>query len=504
ERRVLASARATVGFPSWTAADRAIQFAVNNSGASAIWKADVESGRLTPGVVASTSLDAPEATADGYVAVETRGGGERLVASSLFGAPGSVTTVPGIDDASPPSPPAVVDGEVKPYRALRQLVPRYWLPSIETTDEDETRFGALISGSDIVGRHFYAASLTHEPTRGENTGSIIYRFSGLGLPFMDVAARQQWDHTPLVDSTRAPVGSLLRRRRFIGTSLTLVRARVRNSALVSGSAELELRDFSTDPAPLVNDLGSPLFLQTLKYPTFTVLAGWENTRAPILALGPEDGIGVSGSARLRWRTDDAVNTRSVTYIGALNTYKSLGFIRGPAHHVLALRGVIGVADDKTNTELQAGGVSGSTVELAPGLQLGDVRRNFFVRGFAPGAQRGIRALGGSFEYRAPVSVPSWGSRFIPFFAQRVSATFFGDAGAAWCPAGAQAGTIGCPSGETVREWMTSVGGELTLDAAVLSYDVPYRLRLGFARPVMGRAYADHRSGAVYFSLGATF
>ncbi len=504
ERRVLASARATVGFPSWTADDRAILFAVNNSGASAIWKADVESGRLTPGVVASTSLDAPEATADGYVAVETRGGGERLVASSLFGAPGSVTTVPGIDDASPPSPPAVVDGEVKPYRALRQLVPRYWLPSIETTDEDETRFGALISGSDIVGRHFYAASLTHEPTRGENTGSIIYRFSGLGLPFMDVAARQQWDHTPLVDSTRAPLGSLLRRRRFIGTSLTLVRARVRNSALVSGSAELELRDFSTDPAPLVNDLGSPLFLQTLKYPTFTVLAGWENTRAPILALGPEDGIGVSGSARLRWRTDDAVNTRSVTYIGALNTYKSLGFIRGPAHHVLALRGVIGVADDKTNTELQAGGVSGSTVELAPGLQLGDVRRNFFVRGFAPGAQRGIRALGGSFEYRAPVSVPSWGSRFIPFFAQRVSATFFGDAGAAWCPAGAQAGTIGCPSGETVREWMTSVGGELTLDAAVLSYDVPYRLRLGFARPVMGRAYADHRSGAVYFSLGATF
>ena len=512
-QRVLAQARATIDNPSWSRDDAKVLFSVNNGGTSSIWMADVGTGRLTPGAVASTSLDTPEATADGFLAVETRRGGERLVWSKAVDSvrvsvPNSVSVsvaaVGGITDTSPAAAPDGVTGEVKPYRALRQLVPRYWLPEIGTTDENHTRFGGLIAGSDIVGRHFYAASLTHEPTRGENEGSVIYRYSGFGMPLVDLAARQEWDHTPLVDSTRARVGSLLRRRRFIGGSLTVVRPRVRNTALLSGSAEIELRDFSTDPAPLLSALGSPLLLQTLKYPTFSLFASWDNTRSPILALGPEDGISLSGSARLRWRTDDAANTRSTTYIGAASAFKSLDFIAGPAHHVLALRGVVGVADDKTNTELEAGGVSGGSVELAPGMLVGDVRRNFFVRGFAPAAQRGIRALGGSAEYRAPIAITSWGSRFMPFFGQRVSATFFGDAGAAWCPAGAEAQTIGCPAGATKREWMTSVGGELTLDATALSYDVPYRFRLGFARPVSGRAYSDHPNGSVYFSLGATF
>ncbi|HEY5489865.1 MAG TPA: hypothetical protein VIK25_01630, partial [Gemmatimonadaceae bacterium] len=273
-QRVLAQARATLDNPSWSSDDAAVIFSVNNSGTSSIWLADVGTGRLTPGAAASTSLDTPEAMAGGFVAVETRRGGERLVWSTAFGAPASLTAVPGIADTSPAVAPDGVSGEVQPYRALRQLLPRYWLPDIGTTDENHTRFGGLISGSDIVGRHFYAASLTHEPTRGENEGSVIYRYSGFGMPLVDLAARQQWDHTPVVDNTRGPVGSLLRRRRFIGGSLTLVRPRVRNTALLSGSAEIELRDFSTDPAPLLNALHSPLLLQTLKYPTFSLFASW--------------------------------------------------------------------------------------------------------------------------------------------------------------------------------------------------------------------------------------
>lgn len=496
----LASARGVLDNPSWTADDRTVLFAANVDGVSRLWSVDVDTRARREGARASTSFDGPEAVPAGVVSIETRGTGERLVLSAL---PSTDATLRGIEDAQPGAPVDGVEGAARAYRALRQLVPRYWLPNIETTDEGETRYGALIAGSDIVERHFYAASLTHEPTRGENAGFLVYRFSGFGLPLVDLAARQQWDHTPLTDSTRAQVGMLARRRRFIGGFLTIVRPRVRNAASLSAGAELELRDFRTDPAPLINGLGSPLFLQTLKYPTFTLNAGWANTRTPMLALGPEDGIHVAGSARWRYRTDDAANTRSATYLGAVGLFKSIGFIPGRTHHVLALRGAAGAADDKTNTELQAGGVSGTSVELAPGLAVGDVRRNFFVRGFAPGAQRGIRALGASVEYRAPLGVPSWGRRFLPFFAQRVSATVFGDAGAAWCPAGSARG-IGCLNGATPREWMASVGGELDLDAAVFSYDVPYRLRLGFARPVRGAEYAGKPGGAVYFSLGASF
>ncbi|MCX5761415.1 MAG: hypothetical protein NTW72_07905, partial [Gemmatimonadetes bacterium] len=501
--RALASARATVDAPAWTPDDRAILFTVNATGTAALWRADVATGALQGGAAASTSMDAPELLADGRVlAVETRGTGERLVMARAVDTRAQ-SAIPGFPELEPTVPVAPAAGAVQRYRPLRQLIPRYWLPAIETTDENELRYGALVAGSDIVGRHAYVASLTHEPTRGENSGSLVYRYAGFGLPLLDFAVRQEWDHTPLEDSTHTRVGSLMRRRRFVGGALTLVRARMRQTALVSGSAELELRDFSTDPAPLIAKLGSPLFLRTLKYPTFALQVGWGNARTPIMALGPEDGISVSGSARWRWRTDDAANTRSATYLGSLSLYKSLP-LPGRTHHVVALHGAVGVADDKTNTELQAGGVSGTSVELAPGLLVGDVRRTFFVRGFVPGAQRGIRARGASVEYRAPVSVPSWGKGFWPLFAQRTSITFFGDAGQAWCPVGSPKGTIGCPTGATPREWMTSVGAEATVDAAVLSYDLPYRLRLGYARAMQGRTYVDHVAGAVYFSLGATF
>ena len=500
---VLVSRRGVLDNPSWTSDDRTLLFAANVDGASRLWSVDVASRALRAGALAVTSFDVPELTNSGVVSVETRGTGERL---ALSPAPSLPATLGGINDAQPSpateraSEPAT--GAVQPYRPLRQLVPRYWLPSVDNTDENNTRYGATIVSDDIVGRHFYSASIQHEPTRGENTGSFVYRYAGLGLPLVDVAFRQTWDHTALVDSTNAVAGALGRRRRFMGTSLTFIRQRVRSVALLAGAAELELRDFVTDPAPLINQLGSPLFLRTLKYPTFTLYAGWGNTRQPTLAIGPEDGVSLSGSARLRWRTDDRANTRSTTYIGAANLYKSLPF-PGSAHQVVALHGVAGVADDKTNTELEAGGVSGSQVELAPGILVGDVRRTFYVRGFPPGAQRGIRALGGSAEYRAPLAIPSWGSRFVPFFAQRVSAIVYGDAGAAWCPAGSRMG-VGCMQGPTPRQWMASVGGELVLDAAVFNYDMPYRLRAGYAKPVQGRAYSDHPDGSVYFSLGASF
>ena len=491
--------RGVLDNPSWSADDRAVLFAANVDGTSRLWSVDLDTHQLHASAASVTSLDLPEAASGGVVSVETRGTGERLV---LTGTPSVPAELGMIADTINVPATAPVTGAVHPYRPLRQLVPRYWLPSVDNTDENNVRYGATITSSDIVFRHFYAASLQHEPTRSENTGSVIYRYAGLGLPLIDLAYRQSWDHTPLADSTSSVVGALGRRRRFIGTSLTLVRQRVRSVALLAGGAELELRDFVTYPAPLLSRLGSRLFLETLKYPTFTLYAGWGNTRQPTLAIGPEDGVSLSANARLRWRTDDAANTRSTTYIGAANAYKSLPF-PGRAHQVIALHGVAGVADDKTNTELQAGGVSGSQEELAPGLLVGDARRTFFVRGFAPGAQRGIRALGGSAEYRAPLAIPSWGTRFVPFFAQRVSATFYGDAGAAWCPAGSKVG-LGCMHGATPREWMASVGGELVLDATVLSYDVPYRLRVGYAKPVQGSAYSDKPNGSVYFSLGASF
>ena len=501
--RDLASARATVDDPSWSLDDSAVLFMANTSGTSEIWSADVATGALRVVGSATTSFDSPLAVRGGIVAVETRAAGERLTRIEPTGATSAPTSLASIPDQSRAEPPAVADGPVRPYRPLRQLIPRFWLPLVESSDENRARYGAWIGSSDIAGRHAYAASLAFEPDRREMTGSLTYRYAGFGLPLLDFGARQSWDHTDLFDTNNTPAGVLSRRRRFVGTSLTWLRQRVRTATVLSAGAELEFRDFVTDPAPLINRLGSPLFLQTLKYPTFTAMAAWANTRSPILALGPEDGVALSATGRWRWRTDDASATRSAAYVGNAAAYKSLGFIPGPSHHVIAIHAAAGTTDDKTNTELEAGGESGSSAEIAAGVVIGDTRRNFAVRGFEPGAQVGIRALGASAEWRAPLVLMNWGRGFVPFFAQRVSATVFGDAGTAWCPAGSLVG-IGCPHGETPRAWMASVGGELILDAAVLNYDVPYRLRFGYARPMRGKAYADSPDGSGYFSLGLSF
>jgi Tol biopolymer transport system component len=504
EPRTLATARAVVDDAVWTLDDAAVLFSVNATGAATIWSANVRTGALRQVAAGATSLDTPAPIPGGFVAIETRALGERLVRADLAFASGAEDTLPSITDTQPMEPAAPATGPVRRYRPLRQLVPRYWLPSIEVSDESKTRYGAWIGGIDVVGRHAYSASLQREPVRGEQTGSFFYRYSGFGMPLVDVSMRQTWDHSDLVDSTNAPVGVLSRRRRFAGAALTLIRQRTRTVAVLSGGAEMEWRDFVTDPALLIQQLGSPLFLRTLRYPTLTATAAWSNTRAPILAFGPEDGVTLGVSGRWRHRTSAASTTRSSTYVGTAAVFKSLGFLPGPWHHVIALRGAVGTTDDRTNTQLEAGGVSGSSAELAPGIVVGDVQRTFFVRGFSPGAQAGIRAMSGSAEWRLPLVLTNWGKGFIPFFAQRVAFTAFADAGAAWCPAGALAQTIGCPRGETPRTMMSSVGGELTLDAAVFNYDTPYRLRLGFAKPVQGKAYTGAPNGSVYFSLGLSF
>ncbi len=501
--RVLASARATVDDPSWTLDDSAVLFMANTSGTGVVWSADVATGALRIVGRSTTSFDSPFAVRGGVVAVETRAAGERLTRIAPLGVAGDAASLPSIPDETSAEPAAVADGAVRPYRPLRQLIPRFWMPLVESSDENRSRYGAWLASSDITGRHAYALAVAHEPDRREMTGSFSYRYAGFGLPLLDVAARQSWDHTDIVDTSNAPAGVLSRRRRFVGTSLTYLRQRVRTATVFSAGAEMEFRDFVTDPAPLIDRLGSPLFAKTLKYPTFTAMVGWANTRSPILALGPEDGVSLAATGRWRWRTDDASATRSAAYVGTAAAYKSLGFMPGPAHHVLAFRAAAGTTDDKTNSEFEAGGESGSSAEIASGVVIGDARRTFAVRGFAPGAQEGIRALGASAEWRAPLVLMNWGRGFVPFFAQRLSATLFGDAGTAWCPAGSRVG-VGCPRGATPREWMASVGAELIFDAAVLNYDAPYRLRFGYARPVRGKSYADSPDGSAYFSLGLSF
>jgi hypothetical protein len=83
---------------------------------------------------------------------------------------------------------------------------------------------------------------------------------------------------------------------------------------------------------------------------------------------------------------------------------------------------------------------------------------------------------------------------FPLFLDRASVSLFADAGSAWGPR-----TLGRFS----TNWITSAGAELNLDAAI-QYDIPYRLRIGVAVPVVDHSFNGAGPLSVYASLGLAF
>ncbi len=145
-------------------------------------------------------------------------------------------------------------------------------------------------------------------------------------------------------------------------------------------------------------------------------------------------------------------------------------------------------------------MSGESFEIVPGITFGSSTRTFPARGFAAGSETGIDASSFSAEYRLPLTAPSRSLGLFPFFLDRASLAFFGDAARAFCPSRA---TPACSPSSNAGPTLGSVGAELNLDSA-LQFDVPYRFRFGLAHPVSGAAYAGASSLTAYATLGLAF
>jgi hypothetical protein len=403
-------------------------------------------------------------------------------------------------DAGPPS-----NATARRYSPWRSLLPTYWEPIVESSTGEGTLFGAATSGNDVIGIHSYAVQATYGTKFKQGEGFVAYRYAGFGQPFLDLSGEQIWDHFDLVNSNNRVVGDFAQLSRIYSGRMTFVRPRVRTSASLSLGGEIERRDYSTDPDTLLKHLGA-VFREPASYPSVVATAGWTNTRRPPLAISREDGIAVSLTARERWRRgateEGASNKPSHAIVGTSAAYKSLD-LPGFAHHVIALRGAAGYTDGRTISTFSAGGLSGTSIEVLAGYGVGDSRRTFGVRGFPPSAERGIRAFAGSLEYRAPIAAPSRHIRFIPLLFDRISASAFADAGRAYCPRSAVDKEAICTEPATQNPWLSSVGAELNLDAA-LYYDFPARLRFGVAVPTSGREATGAKRASAYLTFGSSF
>jgi hypothetical protein len=247
---------------------------------------------------------------------------------------------------------------------------------------------------------------------------------------------------------------------------------------------------------------SSFFSRTHTLPSLIASAGWSNARRPELSISPEDGLSISLNARQRWERGTAgQSTRNA--VGVTSLYKSLD-LPGFAHHVLALRAAGGIADERSLDLFSAGGISGTSIDVFPGISAGQARRTFGVRGYPTSAERGIRAYSAALEYRAPLTNPSRGIRFIPVFFDKTSVSLFGETGRAFCPAGAAALEGGvCELVGTTNPVMTSVGAELNIDTGI-QLDLPARLRFGIAFPLANREQVGAAAAQLYGTFGASF
>lgn len=502
--KTVAHTHAVNNSPTWSADDREIYFTSDRSGRSALYRATVANGSLVRIAESATGLFENEPSPDGsqlatrhyegdgyHVAlVPARGNFPAADSTSVLARSHHDTTV---TDRTP----------AHTYSPLQSMLPKYWLPALEQSDDRRPMFGFLTSGTDAIGRHSYEVQGTYEPRHQEPNWNFSYQYAGFGNPVLGVVTNEDWQHgTVLANNSagqRFAAGTIARRRRTIDIALTELRPRVLTNSYFSLGVETEWEDYRTEPRALIAKLDTG-FTTVYAYPAFFVNAGWGNARQPPLAISPEDGVQFGVSAKQRWLADDPVFTRSTSVIGVASAYKSLNF-PGFAHHVLALRVAAGWEDEKSTDAFDAGGISGSSLSIAPGVTLGDPQRTFFARGFPAGVQQGTRALAANLEYRAPISLPAVGLKMLPIFLQRVSAVAYVDAASAWCPYGLTESVL-CTDG-TPHDWMSSAGLELHLDAA-FQYDVPYTFRFGAATPLAGRSYFGGGSVVVYFALGLAF
>jgi hypothetical protein len=395
--------------------------------------------------------------------------------------------------------------KAKDYSPWQSLMPRYWIPVVESSTDDGTSWGAATSGYDIVDRHDYSVEVLHNSKWAETSAWLWYRYAGFGLPLIDLYVSQDYSNgTFLVDDgtgTPGPSFGLAQRERVVSLQATFIRPRFRSYTVASIGGELEGDSFSTSPDTVIRHL-SPVYSQTYNYPALIASVGWSNVQRPGVSISPEDGISISAFGRQRWR---AATTGGATrsFVGTTLAFKSLD-LPGFAHHVFALRAAGGITDDGSPDLFSAGGISGTGLDVFPGVSAGQQqRRTFGVRGYPAGAEVGIRAYSAAAEYRAPLAAPSRGFRFIPVFVDKMSLTVFGETGRAFCPASADTVNGFCNAVKIANPVMTSAGAELNIDTGLV-LDTQARLRLGIAFPLVNREQLGASVAQVYARFGASF
>ncbi|MEP6991233.1 MAG: hypothetical protein ABJA80_09910 [bacterium] len=512
--RVLDRGPYVLATPSWNADGSVVLYTTEQFGVPTLaWARADGQGLHTIG-----SLAGGDSSATGVYGAVVSPTGRTLAATSLradgyhvgitslrlFTEPAvAATGEPNVMAAMPIDSQPLAAGEFHAYSAWRTVRPRYWYPVLDHAAGSGYLLGASSSGSDILSRHLYDASLSFSTKGAHPVASINYRYAGLRRPYIDLALSQDYLlERDLVSGTSGQsLGTLLRRVRFAALSTAFVRPRYRTYTALAFGATVEHRSFLTDPGALYARLADSTYTRSYVFPGAFASVQWSNLQRPALSISAEDGISTAATVRVRAQSGDVSRTVSTSVVGTMAGFKSLD-LPGFAHHVLALRLAGGTADSRSASSFVIGGTSGTAIQLVPGYSVGEGRRTFGVRGFDAGTAYGTSAASGTLEYRAPLTLGGRGFGGLPLFFDRASVSAFTDAAVATCAA-APLFANACATSPRIGRTIASAGAELVLSAAVLDWDTAQNLRVGVAAPIAARDLAP-RPVSAYLAYGFSF
>ncbi len=512
--RTISSSHSIEATPSWATDDSGIFYSSDRTGEAQVYYRRLDSQNEYRVSSAATGLFEPQLAPDGgsLTSVFFRGDGYHLgvfpCCDSTRGRWTSVTP----QRAESQYEPAIIDtSRARKFSPWRTFVPRYWLPTINDGIDGGYRVGGVTSGVDVIGRHAITAGF-QLPTnnRGGWTGSFNYQYAGLGLPIIQVNGSQDWESLGGIfarNAARERIGELFRRTSTGEALATWLRQRARTSLSVTGGFGLEHRTHVTTGGVPVASIDSGATLGSPTYPSLIASASFANYQRPPFSISQEDGIQLGVTVRDRIQSGlNGEGPSSYSTVGAASLFKSIN-LPGFAHHVIALHASAGYADDNAAGYFSVGGINGGQIQVIPGYVLGEGSQTFPVRGFSPSTLIGTRALSGSAEYRIPLWMIENAPGPLPLFFDRGSVSLFGDIGSAWCPdvkIGREVCNIAGDPNLTRPLTLASFGGEININVAALTWDSPYRFRLGVAVPTQN-AVAFGRNGVqFYFVTGIGF
>lgn len=526
---VATSGRFTAAAPSWMPADSGIVYTVGDNARNDIYlqyfreagdgrAVDDRGGFPGPAYTTATfkvvradfgAFEPQLAPTRLMAAVDLRANGYRLgVTDGPFTASVGVAQSPTLDATPDPRLPtlAVDSSPATKYSAFRTLVPRYWVPLLQAgTGDKSARIGGYTEGWDILRRHYVYGQVLIPTDNSGVDAAAQYEYKGFGLPIITIDGSQDWTQYATIISKTTPavtLGTVQRRIRDGELLATFLRRRVRTSFTFTAGAGIERREYQSLPDSMLALVDPTGQFAAASFPRLTLSSTYATYQSAPFSISPEDGVSIGTTVRERLRSGfSATGGASMSVVGSLAGYKSLD-LPGYAHHVLALRASAGWADTRTGSYYEVGGTSGGLFQLLPDYTVGEGRQTFPVRGFQPATLTGIRALSGSAEYRAPLSLAHRSVGLLPAFLNRSSITVFGDYGVAWCPSTAANRQVCTSSSQELHTDIASVGAELNINAGILSWDSPYRFRAGVAKPIQNGVLAKRLS--VYLTSGLSF